>query len=114
MVAEIQSRIFTVGAGQTVSSISIPWYRDIAYGSNEEGSALMRSGRLPFGDFTVCHEFIEEGNAFREISCGEKRSQPILQLSLIYPMHKFCTTHFHLTDFDEYSVKRDVNLASAV
>ncbi len=72
-IAQIASYPFEIAGGSMVRESQISWAGGLKLGSSELAGFLQRSGKLPFGAYVFCYQFIEE-NSQQSIdeNCQEK------------------------------------------
>ena len=87
-IARIATRRFTLAAGQQRNGMAdLPWLRNVFYGQGPAATSMAQRGVVGFGEFAICISAIDvQGREITE-RCFEKRSIPIQQLSLIYPLN---------------------------
>lgn len=86
VVAELRSYTLSLAAGQNLVSVSINWPRRITYGASRSSSGFARTGVLGFGEFNLCTVFQDQQGEIRGTTCLERKSVPMLQFSLVFPL----------------------------
>lgn len=85
VIAKLNSLPFSLGSGQQIAPFDIPWLRQPDYGTSPFAADFARTGVLNFGEFIICFEFTDQQGSIRGNSCSERTSEPLLNMSLIYP-----------------------------
>ncbi|MCG8331788.1 MAG: hypothetical protein MI974_29145 [Chitinophagales bacterium] len=96
LVGQINSFEIGLQPGIVLNGNRINWEAGFTFGNSAFASAFRNTGKLPFGEFTICYRFIDKGNGNTlGLNCQEKNIKVAGLPKLVTPFDQSVLDNIH-------------------